>query len=218
MGERLTLYVYKEVDEDQFKSVFERVLRSKGGKIFWNERKETLGTDCRMAHNGQVHSVYSQYQDGEWLFYGELGKTLNLPWVKLDIHEGSLWQAMFYRADKAVDCFSTVPEYWEGEDTTQDYLDQWKGKPEAVSALWGIPVETINRYMVNWGYHVIDDGMFDYLVNKQERAYPEDKHNYADIWQMMDFLRALGGFNPTDLKDHGIPHRIELPSRKDLQK
>lgn len=47
------------------------------------------------------------------------------------------------------------------------------------------------------------------------KAYEDDEHDYGEIYQMFDFLRALGGVDPMPRLDSLNP--LRLPSLERLQ-
>ena len=115
----------------------------------------------------------------------------------LRFQEGSLWDYSLFRGTERVDTFSVAPEYWEGpEDVPDDQLRRWRGDAQKLAALWQLPVERIDRYIVQWGLYDIDEDTLDCRL--KGKAYPADRSNYGnpdqiDEWEcILDRLRATG--------------------------
>lgn len=209
MGERLTLGVYKGQSKQQFRSAVEAVVSSHGGRINWDTPPAPSDIDCRTSHTDDVHVIYLPYLGGfEYLLCRDVAKHLACPWIELRAQEGSLWDLSAYRGDQLVDRFSVDPNYW---DESPAQLAAWIGHPNEVAKLWGIDVHTIERYMVNWKPQQVDDDSFEYA--RKGKANAHDEHEYGDIWQMYDFLRALGGRDPLNTTQAGMQHRLHLPRR-----
>jgi hypothetical protein len=87
-------------------------------------------------------------------------------------------------------------------------LQERKGKPKLLAKLWGIPVERIERYLVNWGYedNPENDGMYRHKLSG--RAHPDDGYEYGDYHQFFDVLKALGGEEPVK------GHTLKLPRNR----
>jgi hypothetical protein len=63
---------------------------------------------------------------------------------------------------------------------------------------------------------VIDEDTADTVL--RGKAYESDQFEYSSIWQMNDFMRALGGLDPMNLEEHGRQHRMRCPSVESLTK
>lgn len=99
----------------------------------------------------------------------------------------------------------------------QQWLDSRRGKPDILAKVWNIPQSGIENYLKAWGWRVPEDdvGVFDTLL--RGRAYPEDVYEYGDIWQMYDFLRALGALDPVNIEAAGRRHSLRCPSEDRLR-
>jgi len=210
MSTRLELRLFRESDPAAFLAALERAALEQGGKITWN----TAGKgkeDLRVSSRGSVHSLYVPYQDRAYQFCLEAGRCLNCPWIEIRIQEGSLWDYALYRGAELADKFSVAPEYWEDpDDVTDDYLHAWRGKPEVLSKLWGLPLSAVDRYLVSWGFHLVDEDTSEFRL--KGKAYPEDKYEYGNPDQMYDVLRVLGGEFPA------TNHTLILPSLFDFRR
>jgi hypothetical protein len=199
MGARLTLRIYKGCDQTAFRALAEDAVRAEGGKgIVWGRVAATEDEDLRVAHSGDVHSVYLPYQGTDYAFSKKLGELGRLPWIEVSIQEGSHWDYALHLGTEVVDQFSTDPDYFH-EKNDQAHL---KGNPARLAALWRLPVEKIDRYIRPWGRRDETDETYHYVLSG--KAYPEDRASYGDYDQFFDFVRALGGSYPEDEETHTI--------------
>jgi hypothetical protein len=103
-----------------------------------------------------------------------------------------------------VDNFSTLPEYW-GEGP--EWIETHRGNPELLARIWRVAQSTVENYLKPFGFELDEDeGVFNTLL--RGKAYPTDQHEYGDIWQMTDFLRALGAHDPNFDQPHCIPRGL----------
>ena len=109
--------------------------------------------------------------------------------------------------DEVLDNLSVCPQYWEGGQTDPEEMETYKGKPEVLAQAWGLPLEQIRNYMVNWGYRS-DPAKMVFHFERSGKAYPTDRHGYGEHEQFFDMLRALGGREPKE------QHTINLPPRE----
>lgn len=216
MGSRLSISVFKEPTKDQFLQTLEDVVDQYGGKVFWNKTDPSLGKDLRTAHRNNVHSAYIDYNSSvDYLIPLAMSRVLKCPWFSLRIQEGSHWEYSFFDADKHLDSFSTLPQYWDGD---KQRIAKRKGNPELISRAWNVPIDRIQNYLVNWGMVTLDDGSYTTIL--KDKAYDADQFDYGDCNQMEDFLNAIGGWmpmaQPKDEQDmtyhHGVYHRFVPPS------
>ena len=105
-----------------------------------------------------------------------------------------------------VDNFSTLPEYWGGD---LEWMATQRGKPELLARCWQIEQSKIENYLKPWGFELDED---EGVINTTLRgkAYPTDQYEYGDIWQMADFLRALGAHDPNFDEPHCIPRDLDF--------
>lgn len=211
MSERLTLRAFKCPSEEQFLDVFAARVERCGGEIHWHSTEAAAGEDLRTTHQGDVHMLYLPYLSGaDYLLCRLLGAALDAPWIETRIQAGSLWDYSLYCGAAHVDDFSTLPEYWDEEDT--EAIVQPAGDPEKLSLLWRVPRERIDRYIRHWGMIPVNESTFRSKL--QGKAYQTDEHEYGNIYQMFDFLAALGARDP--MADGNL-HRIVVPPMENLQ-
>lgn len=220
MGERVKLCLFKGPNKAVFLSTLETVVERYGGKVFWETDDHSLGKDMRTAHRGNVQSAFFDDSDIDFLVPRAMARILKCPWFSLRIQEGSLWDYDFYVGDKHVDSFSTLPQYWD-DDPRRIALR--KGNPELVARLWDVPLDRIKNYLVNWGLVEFEDGSYAHVL--KDKAYDSDRYDYGDIWQLVDFIEALGGWFPVDKRQdendkehHGVGHRFVSPSKEQMMK
>ncbi|MCM1299475.1 MAG: hypothetical protein NC203_11220 [Firmicutes bacterium] len=98
----------------------------------------------------------------------------------LYIYDEDFWGYFLYDRGREIDRFSPDPEYFgEAEEHSK-----YKGNAEIVSKYFGIPRESIEKYLVKWTDEFYEDGDIS--------AYENDRYAYADCWQMADFMKKLG--------------------------
>lgn len=198
MGLRYTCRLFRTSDAAAFRRSIEDVARGFGGHVDWSQPGRG-DEDLRLGSTPTVQTLYLPYGACDWQFFQQISTALNAPLMELRIQEGSLWDYALQLGDKGIDNFSTLPQYWEGpEDTDEEELQRWAGKPKVLADLWQVPLESIDRYLVNWGMQSDpnDSGIYHTLMNG--KAYPSDQHPYGECQQMFDFLKALGGVEPLE--------------------
>lgn len=202
--------IFKGKDEEQFRRACEKVLAAAGGGITWDRPWDGKHLTLYTAHNRDVHTASSQ---DAGMFYRAVASALDVPWMQLRLQEHDHWDFSLMRGDEDLDDFSTCPEAWQSEDDPkaerEKHSAEWRGKPKVVAEVFGVPVERIERYMVNWqlGPDPDDPEETDYRL--KGKAYPTDKHGYGEPLQMDDFAAALGAYTIDD--EHSRSHWIELP-------
>jgi hypothetical protein len=208
MGLQLNLRVFKGPDAERFREVFLEQVEQHGGQVFWDCATRGPKEDLRTTHHGNVHTVYLPYLSGaDYLLCRLVGAALEIPWMEIRIQEGTLWDYSLSDGATDVDQFSTLPEYWE-----QD-VDEYRGNPGLLARLWQIPQERVERYLRHWGVVPIEEGIFETVL--KGKAYETDENEYGVIYQMFDFLGALGAIDPMA---HGKLHRMIVPPIEMLRK
>ncbi len=208
--------------------MLEETARTTGSVLHWSV-KGYGSSDLRLSSRGDVHSVYLANQRGDFAFFEQLGKLSSLPWIELRIQEGALWDYTLFKGDQCADMFSVCPQYFSdprkisvvsfagslkkiasialGSKQYKDFderLAAWEGKPAVLAELWDLPVERIERYLVNWGF-ATNPGQQTFKYERSGRAYTDDQFEYGNYEQFYDVLRVLGAMEPTDF------HTLELP-------
>lgn len=214
MGEALTLRVFKGPDRNEFRSAVEAVVTRYAGRVSWEDAPLVPNEDFRTSHSGNVHAVYLPGLSGaDHLLCMRIGEKLSTPWLELRVQEGCLWDYSLYVGSTHLDDFSTLPEYW-GED--EEWNATQRGNPQLLGATWDIKQSRIERYLCPWGFEMDEDeGVFDTLL--RGKAYEQDDFEYGDIWQMLDFLRALGAVDPMTPHEEEFQHRLICPPVESLE-
>jgi hypothetical protein len=207
MGERNSVYVFKGPSIDQFRDAITSVVAELGGRLKWDQHPDQFVAGMLTSHNDTVHAAYIHQKGHE--VAEEIGVRLKIPWINIRIQEGSLWDYSLYDGKIHVDNFSTLPEYWEDDE---EWQATQRGKPNVLANLWQVDQRTVENYLKPWGYKRLDDRIFDTIL--RGKAYPTDRFEYGDIWQMTDFLCALGAHDPNFDEPHSIPRHLKFPSRK----
>ncbi len=190
MGTYLTLRIYKGASPEEFRANAEHAALAIGARLKWDIPGEG-DNRFSLRSDAAVHTLFISHPDSDFVFCEELGRQSELPWIELRIQEGSLWDYTLYQGADVADHFSPWPEYWEDPEEAmfREYKTRWLGKPEILSRLWGVPVERLQRYLVQW--------VPDYLESiSKKKAYPGDRFAYGDYNQFYDMLTTLGGRDP----------------------
>lgn len=207
MGESNSVYVFKGPTLLEFQKGFCDVVREFGGRCDWDEHPSGIESKLLTSHNDNVHAAYIDWQGYQIAI--ALGQNLGIPWINVRIQEGSLWDYSLYQGSENLDNFSTMPEYWEDDP---EFLASWRGQAAILSKAWSIEKSHVENYLRPW-YGGVDED--DCIVHNPElagRAYPDDQFEYGDIWQMTDFLRALGAHDPNWDQPQCVP-RLLVPAK-----
>jgi hypothetical protein len=203
VGERNSIFVFKGPTEGAFRYAMVSAVAQLGGRLVWDQHPDPMEAKLLTSHKGAVHAAYIHFQDHE--VAKRVGISLDIPWINVRIQEGSLWDYSLYRAESHLDNFSTFPEYW---DDDEEWIATQRGRPELLARTWGVEQSTIENYLMPWGMDLDEEeGIF--RTRLRGKAYPTDQHEYGDIWQMTDFLRALGAHDPNWSEPHSIPRLLE---------
>ncbi|QDU63694.1 hypothetical protein Pan216_45750 [Planctomycetes bacterium Pan216] len=232
MADRLTLTLFKGCSASELRDAIDQSALECGGKVFWKAGKGSPGVYLGLYHNDTTHSAIVYQEPASW-FFDKVGGRLDIPWMELRGQEGSHWDYSLMKGSESLGAYSSYPQYW---DDDPEFVKSHEGDPELLAKLWDVPLEKIDRYHLQWG-EMLSESEFSLTVEKihsehvtverndletllkgarpkyarQGKAYPHDKHEYGDHWQMMDFLHALGGQDP---RDEGDRHHIVLPEPK----
>lgn len=207
MGLSYTIRLYKGCDKSAFEMSIETVVTSLGGIAQWY-RADGNSSEFRTGSSESVQSLYVADHPNIVAIGSRIGAALKVPWIELRIQEGAIWDYSLYRGVDLLDEFSVCPQFWEGPDIEQATLQRFMGNSHLLASVWQIPVKQIDQYIVNWGfsYDVDDVGVFHY--ERSGLAYPDDKHRYGNYEQIFDFVKKLGGKEPT------TKHSLSFPGEK----
>ena len=243
MSTRLTLTIFKGCTEcDLREAVRVRTEELKGRALFDSDDPEGLMLGVRSI--GDVHSACLQYT-GTYGFFKKIGAALGCPWMEARIQEGALWDYSLMRGADDVHGFSTLPEYFISDPRERE---RYAPKPDELSSVWGVDQAKIEKYTVWWGQeivgqeklppgeHIINinpesrsvemlDEVTVYRTKLTGKAYLSDEFEYGDCWQLLDFLRALGGdmppsWHPGEMLGEeplpGLRHGLFFPDKTDI--
>ena len=127
------------------------------------------------------------YSSGVPVLIAACAAASGCPWMALDMVEGDHWNYRLYKGGEFLHSFSTFPEYWS-RDLRDAHRD--KGDAQQLASLWGVPVDRVAPYLRNWGER--PDGRVAARVKLRGKARPDDEFPYGEMYQILDFLRALG--------------------------
>lgn len=114
------------------------------------------------------------------------------------IYDGDYWGYTLFINGEVQNEFATIPDYFE--DSEKPVLRYTANVP-LLSQSFTVSAERIERYLCHWT---------DAILDNEDFAYEDDEFPYGDVWQMTDFLRALGFQYPEDV----LPDQVcvQLPS------
>jgi hypothetical protein len=207
VAERNSVFVFKGPSEEEFHRAMADTVAGLHGRLDWHAHPEPMKSSLLTSHNETVHAAYIHLKGPE--ISKGVGAQLGIPWMNLRIQEGTLWDYSLYEGNLHVDNFSTLPEYW---DDDKEWQSTQRGRPEILARLLKIDQRVIENYLQPWGFMPIDDGMFETTL--RGKAYPTDEFEYGDIWQINDFLRALGAHDPNFDSPHSIARGLTFPPSK----
>lgn len=243
MGWYLTQHLFKGCTEQQLEAAIRDRVVEMRGRVFWDSESAD-GVQLAVKSVGDVHTVELAYCGGVYGFFKPIGSRLQCPWMEVRVQDGSHWDCSLMLGDEDLDHFSTYPQYYH-EEEDQEQMAVFQGKPDVLSEVWGVPLEHIDRYMVNWGTGdtwledgvtadwdpdtrdvVIFPGIWVRDRKLKGKAYDGDEFDYGDPKQLFDFIRALGGSDLT--QEYGekpgevIPvpgaryHRLVFPNNDNI--
>ncbi|MBI5366611.1 MAG: hypothetical protein HZA54_06210 [Planctomycetes bacterium] len=209
MSERITCRLYRGPDAARFRQVFSDVVTENGGAVEWSNAAAEGDERILVSHRADVHLVLTAYTGLDYLLCLRVGQVLACPWLESRIQEGALWDYSLYHGAGHLHSFSTLPEYW---DEGSEYDAKQRGDAAELSRVWGVPETRIQAFLRPWEF--VRAGADTLNVVTRGKAYPEDASGYGCIWQMLDFLRALGAEWPEP--PAGFVHRLRWPRESAL--
>lgn len=199
----MEIYLFENDDLLLFLKVFEDAVKTvRNGAVDWNypedgqpklrNMHETTGW---LTTKGGVSSISVDGACADVMT--AVARILGSPELVVFFQEKSFWEFSLFVDQAPVINFSTAAAEWGDVDPSAYF-----GTPLDLAEIWKVPVERIQRYMVDWGpterwieeYKVMSP---TYLMRGQ-KAYPEDEFEYGRLYQGFDFIRALGGHIPDE--------------------
>src|SRR6476661_6384962 len=102
MGQYVTFHLFKGPDEATFCRSFERAVTGRGGRILWGGSDSSKGVACSITHAGNVHALYIPHGHAEHLVFGDLSAALSIPWIVLNIQDGTYWDCILCRGHDGI--------------------------------------------------------------------------------------------------------------------
>lgn len=193
----MNIYLFKTKDPLALLDVFQEVVKStRNGTVDWNFPKGgqpklgSLDSVGWLATNGWISSISVDAPCADVM--AAVARNLGGPELVVFFQEKSFWEFALYVDQALVIKFSTAPAQW-GDVESSAYF----GTPQDLADIWEVPVERIERYMVDWG--LTERWIEEYQVTSPvylmegQKAYHEDEYEYGQLYQGFDFIRALGG-------------------------
>lgn len=130
--------------------------------------------------------------DDAWRLAQEIAAQRGLVEMELRIQEGDHWDFTLCRGRTVIADFSTRASYF---DDPPSGPRPWKRGDAAVFiGAWGAAAGDVLPYLVDWD-----------SLKRPRLATPRSRRPSGDIWEVLDFMVALGAANPSD-----HPERFEV--------
>ncbi|WP_038159737.1 hypothetical protein [Verrucomicrobium sp. BvORR106] len=150
----------------------------------------------------------------------ELFRTKNLDFLAITFMDDDCWSYALTQAGKPVDRFATLPDH----DTPFELRDTVKGDPAKLEAVLGIDPKVSTKYLrwwrtpqdtTGWSEEKEDEyfDQLDNLDNPPGKANEGDEAEYGDAWQMLDFVRAIGGLWPPKNDGRWIQYKLQKATK-----
>ncbi len=189
MGLFLAMSGVRSADIARIRQALESFAEAKGG--LFEMRSGSTDDDGIGAIRSNARTTTLLYPQDfySWDEYSaHLSRALQTPVFSFHIHDGDFWMFIAYRDGQEVARFNPIPEYWKPLDIAE--MERWSGDAEAVTALIpGLSAANIQNYFIRWTEDESWAG---------RKAYPDDKFEYGEDWQLTDFMRRLGFEYPLD--------------------
>ncbi len=203
MGERLVVWMFRTGDAVGYRRALASAIEAGGGRVLWDSKPSSAQIDLRVLEKPAVCLHYLPYLSGsEHLVAKLVGSRLNVPWIVARVQEGNHWDYSLFSAAEYIHSFSTRATYW-GKRAYG--VSAARAAAARLALEWGIETRTIERYHRPW-----DAPPWRRIraLRRRGRAYAHDKSEYGDIWQLLDFIRALGGEDVMNTIDHSTWHAV----------
>ena len=174
------------------------VVSVRGGSVNWNpdpnqSPRENGAVVGWIANTTSVTSIL--VDSACYDVFTVVEDQLQVPSIHVLFQEKSFWEFQLWHEGHDRVRFSVCPEQWGEVDPASQV-----GTPQDLADIWSVPVERIDKYMVNWqleerwieGHRTTTP----YYHMRGKKAYPDDECEYGDMYQGFDFIRSLGGIIP----------------------
>lgn len=208
----LTLSQLREVIEQAIAEKASRAIERIPSDIIWDLGDFSAG----MNEESGLLTLWARFDSILMDPIFEFIKSRRLYFMTITIMNDDCWSYALTQAGNSVDRFATLPDHV----TSFELRDTVKGDPATLEAVLGIDTEVSAKYLRWWrtpqdtrGWsEEEEDEYFDHLDNLDDppgKANETDEASYGDAWQMLDFVRAIGGMWPP--KNDGRWIQFEVP-------
>lgn len=198
----MDINLFKNADPVLFRKRLEEAVATKRhGSVKWNVPLDPVDKWVKDQYVGWFHtkgdttSLLIDTNCYDVLF--ALADSISSPLLSILFQEKSFWEASLYVGRNVKLNFSTSPTHWGKAEAKNFFCD-----PAVLADVWGVPVDQFDRYLVDWGLTTIWVEEFKLMSptykKRGEKAYPSDTHEYGDLYQGLDFIKALGAANPQE--------------------
>jgi hypothetical protein len=94
------------------------------------------------------------------------------------VYDGDYWEHLAHVGDEEIHSHCSRPNYWDDESDVSD----WDSDPEDLAEAAGVPADSLRPYLID----------VDKLESAEAKAFPDDRHELADVLVFSDFWRRLG--------------------------
>lgn len=130
--------------------------------------------------------------DDAWTLAQEIASRRGLFELELRVQEGDHWDFTLFRGREVVADFSTRVSYFDDDPRIGR---PWKlGMPHAFAAAWGIPLDRVAPYLVDWD-----------ALPAPRLATPASRVPSGDWREVLDFMDLIGAASP-----YGHPDRFNI--------
>jgi hypothetical protein len=206
----MIITLFKTPDHARFLRAFEEAVQTqRQGRVDWNpvdDGQPSPPNTC-VGWAAQAPEVSSLLIDANcYDVLKEITRILDVPAITVFFQEKSFWEFALRVRGETKAKFSVAPYQWDEDAPAWE-----KGSPEVVSTIWSIPAERIAKYLIMWEVVEVWDPQLGMTIDRNTRqgqkSEPGDQYGYGDMYQGLDFIRALGGENP----QNGQKFRAHLP-------
>lgn len=205
--------LFKNHNHKSFVRAFDSAVKStRGGTIDWrpNPNAQARENGAFVGWATTTDSVSSIFVDAPCSdVTAGITKILKAPTIDVFFQENMFWEFSLEHEGSLRVNFSVAREEW-GEINPE-----WEvGSAADLAELWSVPIQQVEKYMVNWQPTEIWSPEMEMMTRSYrlhgQKAYPSDEYGYGEMYQGLDFIRALGGDNP----QNGQKFWVYLPPPK----
>jgi hypothetical protein len=126
------------------------------------------------------------------LLPGRISEICNCTWLWASTFEGSVWYYYLKNGEKTIDAYHVSKGFCRANEWSPTLAASSSPEDHAdkLSSVCKVPPSSIQEYFRDWGYAEADDE-YSFSI-RGTKAYPTDKYNYGDGYQLFDLLKRLG--------------------------